>query len=321
MEVQVSEESTVPKSGDGIETSGFIEMDPFHLRLSEAVVRPSNEQFPPLPPPQDIDLGSLFSSTNGVGRIDTSKHGHVIRFAGKISDLANDMSSDTFFVQSGRHGVSVDVSGLAEPHTMPGPGTEVEITGLCISEFKDDFAHRSIPRFRRYVILPRTASDLLILAAPPWWTPARLLLVIAILAVALLIVLGWNRTLRILSERRGRQLYREQLGHVLAEKKTEEERGAQAGEDGVERKRERQRDRQRSLKNERSEKHETNSRTAASQREDHGLAKKLPHDNPAARSQRPAEPDLRLALLDRNVQNIGYPESPDQQGEKPDDPA
>ena len=222
MEVLVGDEAPVPQSGDCVETSGFTEMDPFLLRLSEAVVRPTAEQFPPLPAPQNVELASLFSYTNGVARIDTAVHGQVIRFSGRVSDLLDGTSPDTFFVQSEGRSVSVDMSGLAEPHNIPEPGSEVSVTGLCLSEFKDDLSHRSIPRFRRYVILPRTAADIAVMSRPPWWTPARLLLVIALLAAALVAVLIWNRTLRILSERRGRQLYREQLGHVLAEKKTEE---------------------------------------------------------------------------------------------------
>ena len=125
-------------------------------------------------------------------------------------------------MQSAGRSVSIDMSGLDEPRNAPEPGSEVSVTGLCLSEFKDDLAHRSIPRFRRYVILPRTIGDIVVVSRPPWWTPTRLLLVIALLAAALVVVLIWNRTLRVLSERRGRELYREQLGHVLAEKKTEE---------------------------------------------------------------------------------------------------
>lgn len=222
MEVLVGEDVATPKSGDCVETSGFTELDPFLIRLSEAVVRPAADQFPPLPPPQDVELASLFSYTNGIDRINTTMHGQVIRFAGKVSDLLDGTAPHTFFVQGGGRSVSIDMSGLDEPSTTPEPGSEVSVTGLCLSEFKDDLAHRSIPRFRRYVILPRTAGDIVVVKRPPWWTSTRLLLVIALLAAALVAVLIWNRTLRILSERRGRQLYREQLGHVLAEKKTEE---------------------------------------------------------------------------------------------------
>ena len=222
MEVLVDDETAVPKSDDCVETSGFTEFDPFLIRLSEAVVRPTIERFPPLTPPQDVELTRLFSHTNGTDRINTAMHGQVIRFTGRVSDLLDGTAPDSFFVQSGGRSVSVDMSGLAEPRKAPEPGSEVSVAGLCLSEFKDDLAHRSIPRFRRYVILPRTADDIRVLKLPPWWTPAKLFLVIAVLVAALVAILVWNRTLRILSERRGRQLYREQLGHVLAEKKTEE---------------------------------------------------------------------------------------------------
>ena len=222
LEVHVSEETIVPKSGDCVETSGFIEMNPFLLNLTEAVVRPANMPFPPLPPPQDIDFAMLFSNTNGIARIDTTMHGRLIRFTGKVSDLIDGTMPNTFFVQNNRHSMSVELAGLHPVPAYPTPGAEVEITGLCLAEFENDRTHRSVPRFRRYVVLPRTADDIRVLKRPPWWTPARLFLVIAVLSVALVAVLVWNRTLRILSERRGRQLYREQLGHVLAEKKTEE---------------------------------------------------------------------------------------------------
>ena len=222
LEVNVSEESAVPKAGDSVETAGFTEMDPFLLRLSEAVVRPADTNFPAPTPPQIVDLAKLFSYTNGTARIDTSKHGHLIRFTGTVSDLAVGASPEIFFVQRGGHGASVDVSGISGAPRMPEHGSEVEITGLCLAKFTDDMAHRSIPRFSRYVVMPRSPDDIRILKRPPWWTPARLLLVIALLALALVAVLIWNRTLRVLSERRGRQLYREELGRALAEKKTEE---------------------------------------------------------------------------------------------------
>ena len=160
--------------------------------------------------------------TNGIDRIDTTMHGRLIRFTGKVSDLIDGTLPDTFFVQSGDRNMSVELAGLNPIPSFPIGGAEVEITGLCLAEFENDRTHRTIPRFRRYVVLPRTADDIRVLKCPPWWTPARLFLVIAFLAAALVAVLVWNRTLRILSERRGRQLYREQLGHVLAEKKTEE---------------------------------------------------------------------------------------------------
>ena len=222
MEVHVCEESSVPISGDCVEAAGFTEMDPFLLRLSEAVVRATDEKLPDPPPPEVVDLSMLFSYTNGIDRVDTGKHGRLIRFSGKISDLVDGTAPGTFFVQDGRRNVSVDMSGLAAMPSLPEPGSMVEVTGLCLSEFKDDLTHRSIPRFRRYVVLPRTAEDVVVVSRPPWWTPAKLLLVIAALAATLVVVLIWNRTLRVLSERRGRQLYREHLGHVLAEKKTEE---------------------------------------------------------------------------------------------------
>ena len=60
------------------------------------------------------------------------------------------------------------------------------------------------------------------LSRPPWWTPARLLMVIIVLAGCIIAILIWNRTLKTLSERRGKELYLEQIDHAQAELKVEE---------------------------------------------------------------------------------------------------
>ncbi|MBO7090136.1 MAG: sensor histidine kinase, partial [Lentisphaeria bacterium] len=61
-----------------------------------------------------------------------------------------------------------------------------------------------------------------VLAEPPWWTPFRLACVIALLVLALSATLAWNRSLAIISERKGRELYHEQIASAKAELKVEE---------------------------------------------------------------------------------------------------
>ena len=222
LEIHVGEDCSVPLPDTCVEASGFVDSAPFLLRLTEAVVRSTAEQIPPLPPPQEVEFDRLFSHTNEIGCVNTAKHGRLIRLKGTVSDLLDGTAPATFFIKHHHWSVLIDMTGLQPSPTLPTPDSSVEITGLCLAEFENDRAHRTIPRFRRFVLIPRSSADIRIISRPSWWTPLRLSLVIIGLTIALVAVSIWNRSLRILSERRGRQLYREELGHVLAEKKTEE---------------------------------------------------------------------------------------------------
>jgi len=61
-----------------------------------------------------------------------------------------------------------------------------------------------------------------VLRRAPWWTSGRLMAVIAVMLAVIAGGLVWNRALRNLADRRGRELYREQVAHAVAEFKTDE---------------------------------------------------------------------------------------------------
>ena len=65
-------------------------------------------------------------------------------------------------------------------------------------------------------------DDVEILARPPWWNLARLSVVVAVLVLVIAAILFWNRELRKLSEKRGRELFRKRTASALAELKTAE---------------------------------------------------------------------------------------------------
>jgi len=60
------------------------------------------------------------------------------------------------------------------------------------------------------------------LARPPWWTVQRLVTVIALLVVALFAILLWNRILRQMIERRGRQLFKTEVSKAESDLRTDE---------------------------------------------------------------------------------------------------
>lgn len=71
-------------------------------------------------------------------------------------------------------------------------------------------------------LLLTDAAAVEVLTPPPWLTRARLIGVVVALVIVIIAVLIWNRSLKVLSERCGRRLYREELAHTKAELKVEE---------------------------------------------------------------------------------------------------
>jgi signal transduction histidine kinase len=61
------------------------------------------------------------------------------------------------------------------------------------------------------MLAPRSPADLRILSSAPWWTAGKLTAVIAALLILLTAVFIWNRFLRIIIERRSRQLFKAEI--------------------------------------------------------------------------------------------------------------
>ena len=70
---------------------------------------------------------------------------------------------------------------------------------------------RHFPRIDGFTLAPRSSDDLRILSSAPWWTAGKLMIVIAALLVLLTAVFIWNRFLRIMIERRSRQLFKAEI--------------------------------------------------------------------------------------------------------------
>jgi len=98
----------------------------------------------------------------------------------------------------------------------------VDVSGTCALDVDAPERTSAIPRLRGFTIILRTPSDITVVRRPAWWTPAKLAAVIGALLAMLVAVTFWNTSLRKLAARKGRELMREQIGHVAAKLKTEE---------------------------------------------------------------------------------------------------
>ena len=213
-----------PNPGDAIEVVGNVETDIYHINLSSAVWRSASLSPPPELPATNVSAHALIQ-LNGQNRMTFSPklHGRRLRMRGTIRGLPiQSFSEHVFFVECDGITVPVDASSVADKLPPVQIGCQITIDGICWMEIENWRPNAVFPHIRGFTLVLDSPDGLHVDAHPPWWTPVRLLVVIALLIAVLIGILFWNRFLRNLVERRGRQLFREQIARASAELRTEE---------------------------------------------------------------------------------------------------
>ena len=206
----------VPPYGAYVEVVGHPETDLYRINLSSAIWRPANGKPLVVGPPQRVTARQIFTNDRGESEINPTFHGTLISFSGTILDLPF-RDNRTIIVKSDSFPIPVELGTAPFAATGLSAGSTVEITGVCIIESQDWNPYSSFPHITGVTVVPRNASDIRLLSAAPWWTTKRLLTVILALVAALICIFLWNRFLRRLVERRGRQLFREQVARIGSE--------------------------------------------------------------------------------------------------------
>ena len=222
VEVNLSPGERLPPVGSRIAVVGFVQFIHFGARLCEALVKVEGATANDTETPLDIDGDLLFTTENGPGKVNSRLQGTLIRMRGIVLGDYSE-NGDSFVLRCGERTVRVDMSFPERTTTKHiRTGSTVEVVGVCRMEFEDAFSTIMFPRFRGFVIIPRTDADIREVSGPPWNTSEHLAVVIALLSLVSVVILIWNRMLKTLSERRGKELYREQIDHARAELKVEE---------------------------------------------------------------------------------------------------
>lgn len=217
-----SSPSRIPR-GTSVEVVGYPSTDGFFLNLSNAIARPvpgepfvergvediSEEHF------RDL-ISAEFSRKYAI-------QGNRLRICGTVTDFGEAQDrSKTFSISAAGHLLEVDFSSVPESAARICTGCRVRVTGTCVLATENWAVLSTDARLNGIRLVVDRPGDLEIVSRPPWWTPARLMAAIAVLAFVIAAILLWNRQLRLLSEKRGRELFRERSASALAEMKTAE---------------------------------------------------------------------------------------------------
>ena len=207
--------------GTTIEVIGYPSTDGFFLRLSRAIGRQISDE--PFTEGAVRDLAE-----DGVEKV-LAKHlvdkdmlqGKRLRLCGTIADFGEGQrESKTLPLAIAGRLLDVDFSSVPESCDAILPGCKIRVAGTCVLATENWASLSSGTTLNGIRLVVDRPDDVEILARPPWWNLARLSVVVAVLVLVIAAILFWNRELRKLSEKRGRELFRERSASALAELKT-----------------------------------------------------------------------------------------------------
>ena len=217
--VTPAEGASMPEVGAGVAVAGFADRDNRNLQLVEAVWKPAPDAAGPLEPCAAVGVWTLFYE-DGHRMANTSVYGQAICVEGEV--VRTDADGRTFRIAEGRDTVDVDLSGFGRAARLPPVGARVEVKGVCYADFESDKSTIVFPRFRGFIVIPRVADDVRVVASAPWWTAGRLLVVAVVLLFLVVFFVVWSALLRRLAAKRARELADARIAGARAELRVEE---------------------------------------------------------------------------------------------------
>ena len=212
-----------PSVGDCIEAAGYVETDLFNINLASAIWRPATLPTQLAEETIDISPKELLVDRIGSLKFRAEYHGRTIRLKGTVQDVySGERSGRRIILSSDGYAIPVDCSAVPDAISKISIGSRISATGVCIVDTETWSKHSTLPQTRGLFVVVRSPDDIAVLAHPPWWTPFKLMVVIGVLAMLLVAILIWNGSLRILSERRGREMYRSQIARAKSELRIDE---------------------------------------------------------------------------------------------------
>lgn len=218
--------SPVPPAGAVVTVVGRVTSDLFHYVLDLATYRTEKQSEKSPSAPTDVSIRQFYgeiSGAPGIHAFDAAYDSRLVRLRGHVRSVpVKEAGLHRLILEEDGFEAAVDVSVLPNAARDLCIGCIAEATGVCVIDSPLWNPTRLSPRVNGFIIAPRTADDIVLVRRPPWWTPLKFAIVIGILLALLLLALAWSGSLRILIERRGRQLARRQAETIHARLKTAE---------------------------------------------------------------------------------------------------
>lgn len=214
---------TTPRPGMRATICGYPETDQFNIILGTATISScTSEASAPQAPVRLSSLAAVIGrNPSGSPTFTPSYYGKLVTLGGTIRNLPSLGNAEgRIGLDCNGHLIQLDTSACPEATEGLELGCQIEATGVCLLETNDYDAQADMPHISGLTLILRDKSDIVVVAHPPWLTPARFLVVLSAMTGVLVLVLIWNASLRVLVERRGRELARKQVETTHAKFKT-----------------------------------------------------------------------------------------------------
>ena len=215
LEVELAKGQCLPDVGTRVQAVGFPGTDLFRINLSRALCRTIDTKTSCPASATAVTVADITQDGHGRHQLNQPFHGKCIRLTGVVRNLPSPENADgRMNLDCDGYLVPVDLS--ANPGAADGLsiGCTIAAMGICVMETEKWSSSNLFPVFGGFTLVPRSPEDIVVLSRPSWWTPGRLLVVICSLFAALIAFFVWNRVLNRLVERRGQQLFKEQIAHA-----------------------------------------------------------------------------------------------------------
>lgn len=212
-----------PQAGDFIEAVGSAETDTYFLNLTRARWRKAEPFEAAATSPRKMTAREIMTQQNGHLLIDTKLHGQTVKIRSVVRSIPDpEFGNRTVFAESDGITFPIDVSSCPDALEMLEPGSTVDVTGICWVDIDNWRPTAVFPQAKGFTLVVRKGEDIEVISRPPWWTAGRLAVALSVVVGLLVVILVWNRRLKILSEKRGRELAKEQVERATTELKVME---------------------------------------------------------------------------------------------------
>ena len=208
----------LPAIGESVEAAGVPVTDLYRIHLAESTWRKSDA--PPEKPeaPVAVTLDVLFrSKTSGEFIMYPNYFGRTLTVKGTLREFVTDeMGERRLLLEKDGFTIQIDCSNAPDASKAE-IGSEISATGVCVLD--SDFWRPSLPfpKNKNLFLVARLPDDIVVLKRPPWWTPVKFLVAASVMASIIVMILLWNAALRVLVERKSREVFKAQARNLESE--------------------------------------------------------------------------------------------------------
>ncbi len=210
----------IPEPGLRIEAVGLPESDLYNVNLRRVRWRRAAGVPLKAEAPELVTAAYMLGFAPDNRR--SSFHGRMVQVTGIIRGLPSTESDGRIILEDGGFLLPVDFSECPAALADVTVGCTVRISGISVMEVDNWRPSAMFPQIKEVFVVVTSPDGIAVLSRPSWWTAGRSLTVIGLLLAVIFGVVVWNRSLKALAERRGRELTEETVSRVASELKVRE---------------------------------------------------------------------------------------------------